>query len=102
MESFNHILLTYIPKRIHFFTTTYTMRMNLAVMDWVSSIFHSTRCYFFFQNENLNDPYTSEHKVLDLRRPDRRTMMKILVNKTYNFVDVIWKSYMSCNTVTLQ
>ena len=99
------MLLTYIPKRIHFSTTTYTMRMNLAVMDWVSSIFHFTCCYFFkffFQNENVNRPYTSERKVLDLRRPDRRTMMKVLVNKTYNFVDVIWKSYMSHNTVTLQ
>ena len=27
---------TYLPKRIHFHTKTFEMRMNLAVMDWVS------------------------------------------------------------------
>ena len=36
VESFNHQLLTYLPKRIHFHTKTFEMRMNLAVMDWVS------------------------------------------------------------------
>ena len=36
MESFNHQLLIYLPKRIHFHTKTFEMRMNLAVMDWVS------------------------------------------------------------------
>ena len=35
IESFNHQLLTYLPKRIHFGSTTFKMRMNLAVMDWV-------------------------------------------------------------------
>ncbi|KAL5509605.1 hypothetical protein EMCRGX_G004999 [Ephydatia muelleri] len=34
VESFNHQLLTYLPKRIHFHTKTFEMRMNLAVMDW--------------------------------------------------------------------
>eukprot|EP00731_Ephydatia_muelleri_P004640 Em0002g816a len=32
MESFNHQLLTYLPKRIHFHTDTFKMRMYLAVM----------------------------------------------------------------------
>ena len=36
MESFNHALLTYLPKRIHFGDMTYDMRMHFAVMDWVS------------------------------------------------------------------
>ena len=36
VESFNHQLLTYLPKRIHFGTTTFCMRMNLALCDWVS------------------------------------------------------------------
>ena len=35
VESFNHQLLTYLPKRIHFSTVTFNMRMNLAVLDWV-------------------------------------------------------------------
>ena len=35
VESFNHQLLTYLPKRIHFTTDTFVMRMNLALMDWV-------------------------------------------------------------------
>ncbi len=36
VESFNHQLLTYLPKRIHFSTKTFLMRMYLAVLDWVS------------------------------------------------------------------
>ena len=36
VESFNHQLLTYLPKRIHFTTDTFHMCMNLAVCDWVS------------------------------------------------------------------
>uniref|UniRef100_A0A1X7V110 Uncharacterized protein n=1 Tax=Amphimedon queenslandica TaxID=400682 RepID=A0A1X7V110_AMPQE len=32
VESFNHYLLTYLHKRIHFGTTTFRMRMNIAVM----------------------------------------------------------------------
>ena len=35
---------------------------------------------------------TSEHLVLDQRRPDQRTAMKVLVKKTFNFVDDIWKA----------
>ena len=36
VESFNHQLLTYLPKRIHFSKKAFNMRMNLAVLDWVS------------------------------------------------------------------
>ena len=38
VESFNHMLLTYIPKRIHFGTRTFEMRMYLALLDWVRVI----------------------------------------------------------------
>ncbi|KAL5502884.1 hypothetical protein EMCRGX_G009733 [Ephydatia muelleri] len=38
MESFNHQLLTYLPKRIHFHTNTFKMWMNLAVMDRMESM----------------------------------------------------------------
>jgi len=37
MESFNQQLLSYVPKRIHFGTMTFKIRLNLACMDWVSS-----------------------------------------------------------------
>ena len=35
VESFNHQLLTYLPKRIHFSTKVFDMRMDIALMDWV-------------------------------------------------------------------
>lgn len=38
VESFNNQLLTYLPKRIHFGSKTFKMRMNLACMDWVGHI----------------------------------------------------------------
>lgn len=38
MESFNHQLLTYLSKRIRYSTATYRLRMNLAVLDWVSTV----------------------------------------------------------------
>ena len=36
VESLNHQMLLYVPKRIHFGSQTFKMRMNLAVLDWVS------------------------------------------------------------------
>lgn len=87
VESFNHMLLTYASKRIHFSTCTFNMRMHLAVLDW---------------NENVNRAYTSTHRVADLRRPDRPTPMKVLVDKTYNFVDVFWEAYMEHNKTDLR
>ena len=36
IESFNHALLTYLPKRVHFGKATFEARMDLAVLDWVS------------------------------------------------------------------
>ncbi len=43
--------------------------------------------------------HTSESKVRDLRRPDRRTAMKVLVKKSFRFVDTIWAKYLSRNHV---
>ena len=45
VESINHRLLTYLPKRIHFSTRTFVMRMNLAVLDWVSVITQMVSLY---------------------------------------------------------
>ena len=42
------------------------------------------------QNENVGRAATSERLVLDIRRKDRRTPMKVLVGKTFHFVDHIW------------
>lgn len=49
------------------------------------------------QNENNQREYTSEKMVLDMRRPDRRTPMKVRVKKGYKFTDKIWKSYVQRN-----
>jgi hypothetical protein len=40
--------------------------------------------FYTSQNENVHHAYTSMHRVADLRRPDRRTAMKVLVEKTYS------------------
>jgi hypothetical protein len=79
VESFNHQLLAYIPKRIHFGTSTFIMRMNLACLDW---------------NENVERATTSEYFFQDVRRPDRRTPMKVLTAKSYKFVDDIWTLFL--------
>ena len=79
------------------------MRMNLAVMDWVCDYNSMYVCmYVILYNENVNRTHTSARKVHDLRRPDRRTAMKVLVEKSFNFVDVLWAEYVQCNTTDLQ
>ena len=50
------------------------------------------------QNENVNRTHTSVHKVKDLRRSDRRTPMKVLVEKTFKFVELVWTAYVDDNT----
>ena len=103
------MLLLYLSKRIHFSTKTFKMRMNLAVLDWVRN--KQTVCTLhvhihvlcsFSQNENVNCAYTSTHRVADLRRPDRRTAMKVLEEKGYNFVDKLWESYIAHNKTDLR
>lgn len=41
-------------------------------------------------------------RVRDLRRPDRRTAMKVLVKKSYTFVDTLWTMYVEQNKVDLR
>ncbi len=96
VESFNHQLLTYIPKRIHFGSSTFEMRMNLAIMDWVccTNLLYTMEYVFTLQNENVCRESTSERLVSDMRRPERRTAMKVLVKKAFKFVDNIWECYM--------
>lgn len=49
------------------------------------------------QNQNVNRAHTSEHRVYDLRRPDRRTPMKVLVEKKFEFVELVWSAYVAHN-----
>ena len=101
MESFNHQLLIYLPKRIHFSDATFTMRMNVAVLDWVTQTivpcFTTLHHDFFFQNENIGRPSTSASETKDLRRPDRRMGIRVLVKIFNLFVDELWQSYVSQN-----
>ena len=50
----------------------------------------------------MNRPHTSESKIKDLRRPDRRTAMKVLVKKSFKFVDVLWATYITRNSISLR
>ena len=50
----------------------------------------------------MNRPYTSTSRVKDLWRPDRRTAMKVLVKKTYMFVDKLWTEYVEHNRADLR
>ncbi|KAL5509979.1 hypothetical protein EMCRGX_G005436 [Ephydatia muelleri] len=86
MESFNHQLLTYLPKRIHFHTNTFKMRMNLAVMDW---------------NENTQRASISHDEYLDVRRPDHHSTYNVLKKKTFQFVRNIWNAYILKNISSL-
>ena len=103
VESFNHQLLTYLSKRIHYSTATYVLRMNLAVLDWIST-FLSCSCVVnllfhgnVVQNENVSRPTTSERTYYDHRRPDRHTPKRILVAKTFRFVRTVWSLYLQRN-----
>ncbi|KAL5516911.1 hypothetical protein EMCRGX_G002355 [Ephydatia muelleri] len=87
VESFNHQLLTYLPKRIHFHTKTFEMRMSLAVMDW---------------NENCQRMATSHHEYTDVRRPDHHSTYNVLVKKTHRFVNNIWSMYVLRNITSQQ
>ncbi|KAL5491271.1 hypothetical protein EMCRGX_G016524 [Ephydatia muelleri] len=86
MESFNHQLLTYLPKRIHFHTNTFKMWMNLAVIDW---------------NENTQRASTSHGEYLDVRRPDHHSTYNVLKKKTFQFVRNIWNAYILKNISSL-
>ena len=51
------------------------------------------------QFENVNRAYNSASKVKDLRRPDCQTPMKVLVDKTFRFVESLWTTYIAQNKV---
>ena len=162
-------MLLYVPKRINFGSQTFKMRMNLAVLDWVSCMYtveppnkghigvnvnslvlsfverlsSSQRLQIYreseylgpravtlverfivdcpylggslirystvyiqlplflstslFQNENVKRSHTSERMYIDIRRPNRRTPLRVLVDKTFRFVEDVWSMYMERN-----
>jgi hypothetical protein len=49
----------------------------------------------------VNRAHTSEYRGKDLRRPDRRTAMKVLVDKKFSFVDLVWTAYIAENKVDI-
>ena len=53
--------------------------------------------YYSAQNENVGHAATSERIVLDLHRPDCRTSMKVLVAKSFMFVETLWASHVQTN-----
>ena len=50
----------------------------------------------------MNRAHTSEYHGKDLRRPDRRTVMKVLVDKTFSFVDLVWTTCIAENKVDVR
>ena len=50
----------------------------------------------------MNRHSTSERQVRDLRRPDRHTPMKMLVKKSYGFVERLWAAYLASNCSDLR
>ena len=60
-------------------------------MDWVCCI----RLQVLIYNDRMRMLEGLLQVKDDLRRPDRRTPMKVLTAKTYKFVDDIWKAYLN-------
>ena len=76
---------------IHVCTNMYTCVFSMYV---IAAVLPS-------KNENVGHAATSERLVLDLRRPDRRTPMKVLVKKTFTFVESLWASHVQKNMQNL-
>ena len=58
--------------------------------------------HLHFQNENVQRAATSERLYWDIRRPDRRTPMKVLVEKTYTFTESLWALYLHRNKPVIE
>ena len=72
VESFNHQLLTYLPKRVYFGSATFHMRMDLAVLNWMGIHVYS---FINFKLSDIHFPSRSECARLlgDSRMPLPRT-----------------------------
>ena len=71
--------------------------MDLALLDWVRVNRKQNVFYMYVahqQNENVGRVATSMREVVDLRQPDRRTPMRVLVAKAFYFVDKVWMTHL--------
>ena len=81
VESFNNSLLIYLDKRLHYKDNTYTLRMNLAVLNW---------------NEHVDRPFTGRTLHYSEKNIARRRLgTKHYKKKTYGFVSDIWNLFVS-------
>lgn len=78
VESFNNCLLQYHDKRIVFGRDTYSLRINLSILDW---------------NENVNRVSTSKREIEDAMNPRRKSAITVKKAKTFNFKDKIYRSW---------
>lgn len=76
VESFNNSCLMYLQKRIHYKEMTYSMRINLAVLNW---------------NEHVDRPFTSRRTLQQVHHNRRYLGKKAYKKKTYMFVNDIWQ-----------
>ena len=76
VESFNNVALIYLDKHIHYRDETYTVRRNLAVLDW---------------NEHVSQPYTSSLNCQTVRHQLKESGKRAYNAKTFNFVNKIGK-----------
>lgn len=80
VESFNNAVLMYLDKRLHYKDRTYTMRMNLAVLNW---------------NEHVDRPFTARSVQYSEKNIQRRQLgKKHYKKKSYNFVSEIWQLFL--------
>ena len=78
VESCNNTFLIYVDKRIHFKGPMYKLRTGLAVLDW---------------NEHVYRPVTSVTQQVRAQNPRRLAPKRILSQKTFNFVRVLWQRF---------
>ena len=67
-----------MDKRVHFQIQMYNLRIGLAILDW---------------NENVDRPASSVKNVVCARNPRRRSAVRVLKPKTFDFVDVLWAKF---------
>lgn len=80
VESYNNALLQYQDKRICFGEKTYSLRTNLAILDW---------------NEHVDRPHTSEKEIEDARHPRRKVPIPVHSKKRYQFKKTLWDRWIN-------
>ena len=78
-----------------FILTPPPSRWEWILLLWIGYVAHSvtSKLITTSQNENVQRACTSERFIIDLRRPDQKIPMKVLVKKTFQFIDDVGRSY---------